>query len=43
MASALALLAIWNNLIECLHLVHVDNNHQMAVEQLHGQKREQKG
>ncbi len=24
---------MWNNLIECLHLVHVDGNHHMVVQQ----------
>ena len=33
MVSAFLLLAIWNNLIKRLHLVHVDGNHHMVVEQ----------
>ena len=33
MASAVLIFTNWNNLIECLHLVNVDSNHQMVVQQ----------
>jgi len=37
MASAVLSLTNWNNLIECLHLVHVDSNHQAVIQQLFAQ------
>ena len=33
MASAVLSPTNWNNLIECLHLVNIDSNHQVIVQQ----------
>ena len=33
MGSAVLSLTNWTDLIECLHLVHIDSNHQAVIQQ----------